>query len=902
MKKLVSLILAALMLAGVFAVAALAEESPFSDVKVKRWSYEAIKYAYDNKLMDGVGDGKFDPAGTMTRGMVVTVLWRMEEKPAVEFTEDFTDVKAGKYYSDAVIWAKNKDIVNGVSEGVFDPGGKITREQLATMLYRYADFKALDTRANGDLSKFPDADKAHSYAKAALTWATDKGLVSGVKSGGTDLLDPRGNATREQFATILMRFGNTDLEYPVVYNDPVIRSHYTEKEYPLVTDADIYVSPDGDDSAAGDLDHPVATFAHAVEMVRALKETVTDRSIVVAFKAGEYHEDNITMTAEDSGTKEHPVIYCGYGDGEAVITGGAIIRAERFEPVDEDKRGWFDPAAVDKIKKVNVGEILPSFNAKDVIFSEKGMIWLARFPNKFQDGTDKLMKGAGSTISESEIRISMPAMKRRILSRYHTIDGLKLYGYLTLGWYKDTLDVGGYTVDEETGDLDFYFSDLSQAYYGRLRYGEFPWQSYHASAFLNMTEDLDSDGEYWLDTDDLTLYVYDPHGSYTVPVRDRGIIMERCDHVTFRGLTVKAYKERLLDASDVAGLTLDRCSFAVCSSDAAVKVTGRTGICLDTAITGCEFSVFPGNAVRVEGGFDAGDPLTEDVSFLFDNNYVTRTSLTEWASSLDVSRCCAAVISHNVFENSSFIAIGSGVHNNVNNVIEYNVFKNLLLDNQDCGAFSFGNSQGDWGNKIRYNVFYPTVGDRYAIYLDDNEPAAEIYGNLFFGTTILIHDGRSNNIHDNVMVDSSVMTSLGGVSGALERFAATGDPEEIYGDGRANAFYTRWVSFFNKLDSDPATRQQYFDSFPELASFSLDVGRANDPSFVLYPRNYVRNNAFFSNKQQDVNAGDGYGVFEGNRCFKLSENPCFVNPSAGDYRIVEGSGFPDIEFEKIGRY
>ena len=257
---------------------------------------------------------------------------------------------------------------------------------------------------------------------------------------------------------------------------------------------------------------------------------------------------------------------------------------------------------------------------------------------------------------------------------------------------------------------------------------------------------------------------------------------------------------------------------------------------------------------------------------------------------------------YNEFENISHTAIGSGGHDNVNNVIEYNVFRNVLLANQDCGAFSFGNSQGDWGNKIRYNVFYPTVGDRYAIYLDDNEPAAEIYGNLFLGTTIVIHDGRSNVIRDNVLIDSSVMTSLGGVSGALERYAETGDPEEIFGDGRANAFYTRWVAFFDKLDSDPAVTQQYFTAFPELASFSLDVGKANDPSFVLYPRNYFRNNAFFSNKQQDVNAGDGYGVFEGNRCFKLSENPCFVNPSAGDYRIVEGCGFPDIRFENMGRY
>ncbi|MBR6290899.1 MAG: S-layer homology domain-containing protein, partial [Clostridia bacterium] len=97
MKKFISLILAALMLAGALAVSVTAEESPFSDVKETRWSCKAIKYAYDNKYMDGVGGGKFDPAGTMTRAMVVTVLYRMEKTPEVEFEAAFSDVKDGKY-------------------------------------------------------------------------------------------------------------------------------------------------------------------------------------------------------------------------------------------------------------------------------------------------------------------------------------------------------------------------------------------------------------------------------------------------------------------------------------------------------------------------------------------------------------------------------------------------------------------------------------------------------------------------------------------------------------------------------------------------------------------------------------------------------------------------------------
>ena len=207
MKKVISLILTALMLLGAVAAAA-ADGSPFTDVKTTRWSYDYVIYAYENGLMDGVGGGKFDPAGTMTRGMVVTVLWRMENSPAVEFENVFSDVKEGKYYSNAVIWAKNNSIVNGVSEGKFDPGGKITREQLATMLYRFAEYKGYSVAASGDLGKFPDGGKAHSYAKSALVWATSAGLIAGVKSGNADLLDPRGNATREQFATIIYRFCN----------------------------------------------------------------------------------------------------------------------------------------------------------------------------------------------------------------------------------------------------------------------------------------------------------------------------------------------------------------------------------------------------------------------------------------------------------------------------------------------------------------------------------------------------------------------------------------------------------------------------------------------------------------------------------------------------------------------
>ncbi len=902
MKRLFSLILAVLMLTGAAVTVVAAPGSPFSDVKESRWSYGAIKYVYDCKYMDGVGGGRFDPAGTMTRGMVVTVLYRMENSPEVAFENAFSDVKSGKYYSNAVIWAKNNDIVNGVSEGVFDPDGKITREQLAAMMYRFSEYKNYNPMKVGKIEKFPDGDKAHSYAKDPLSWATGVSLITGVKSGDTDLLDPRGNATREQFATILRRFDDT---YPVRYNDAVLQSHYTEKEYPLVDNADIYVATDGDDGNPGSFDKPIATFARAVEMVRVLKETVTDRSIVVAFKAGEYHEENVTMTAEDSGTKECPVIYCAYGDGEAVITGGAIIKAEQFEPVDEDKREWFDPEAVDQIKKVNVGEILPSFNAKDVIFSDDGVLWVARFPDKYEDGTDHLLLYAGSTVSQNQIRISNPTMKRRV-ERYHTLEGLQLYGYLTTGWYKDTLDTDGYTVDEETGDFDFWIPHPEQARLGDLRYKdtgiypEFPWWIYHESSFFNMSEDLNANGEYWVDPDTLTLYVYNPHGTYTLPVNERAITMSGCDYVTFRGLSVTAYRDKILTASGVVGLTLDRCKFSVSTSTMPMSIYGRGDVTFDTKVTDCTFNNFAGRVMEVSGGCGWGDMFSGRGNFLFDNNRVTNTNLVmEWNAALTVTGCDCAVISHNEFVDNSYMSITYG---GCNTIIEYNVFKHCVYNSQDCGVIYCGNSQGDWGNKIRYNLFYPILSEGHAVYLDDDEPAAEIYNNLFIDAGVCIHQGRSNNIHDNLFVHGGVSDVCGGVKEPINQYLETGDESVILN----NDFYVRWKTFLNTLAANPALQEQFFTAYPELATLTLDVTRAGEPEFVLFPRNYIRNNWQFRDKITDLNIDEddpvGYIIREGNVCYTLTENPCFVNPSAGDYRIVEGSGAPEIHFEQMGRH
>ena len=178
-----------------------AVDSSFQDVSDNAWYYDAVNYAVRHGLMNGVGNGNFAPDSPMTRAMLVTVLWRYENSPK-EGTNTFSDVPAGQWYTDAVAWAAANGIVGGVGGGKFDPNGNITREQMAAILYRYAQKKGFDTSAKGNLSKFPDAGKVSDWAKDAIAWAVGEGII-----GGSDgKLLPQGNATRAQVSTILMRF------------------------------------------------------------------------------------------------------------------------------------------------------------------------------------------------------------------------------------------------------------------------------------------------------------------------------------------------------------------------------------------------------------------------------------------------------------------------------------------------------------------------------------------------------------------------------------------------------------------------------------------------------------------------------------------------------------------------
>ena len=175
---------------------------PFTDVSTSDWFYDDVAFVYKNGLFSGTDSRSFSPNASMTRAMLVTVLYRLEGEPTVTGRSSFTDVRSGAYYEKAVIWAAANGIVTGTDSTSFSPDAKVTREQLAAILYRYAQYRKLDTDASAKLNSFTDAGSVSAYASEALGWAVSEGLINGASGK----LMPKGDATRAQVAAILHRF------------------------------------------------------------------------------------------------------------------------------------------------------------------------------------------------------------------------------------------------------------------------------------------------------------------------------------------------------------------------------------------------------------------------------------------------------------------------------------------------------------------------------------------------------------------------------------------------------------------------------------------------------------------------------------------------------------------------
>ena len=900
MRKALSLLIAVIMITAAAAAAVPASTArAFSDVEDGRWSAGSIEYAVKSGYMQGVEDDRFDPEGALTRAMAATVLWRREGEPAPAEESGFSDVPVSEWYADAVAWAKEVGVVKGLTETAFGPDEFITREQLCTMLYRLSSAAPVSVPERADLSPFADGDTASGWAAEPLGWAVEAGLIRGTDGGR---LAPDGFATREQFAAIIERY---DGSFKLEYNEPMIRSRYTEPEYPPVDDADYYVSTTGSDENDGSFDHPFATWERARDEVRALDKTGRD-GITVAFFAGNYGPLSIELTKEDSGTAECPVTYCKYGDGDVVFDNGFTVTEDEFVPLDAEDGVLFKERFRGEIKKADISDRLIGYDpVSTLILSDDGMCTLARFPNVYDDGSDQLIRGA-ETVDDNHIVIKSALYKNRIKD-YRTTDGLILYGYITLGWFKDFIPTDGYEKDPDTGDYIFYIPHPEDTRGGHLRYEDWFATGYYQFSIVNISEELDSEGEYWIDPDTLTMYVYSPKGSYNFCGGDSNMVrMKGTEYITFKGLDFRNSNKTIINATDhPRGFTIELCRFSGCTEENMNVIDARKkGVPLDLTVRNCEFSLSAGRALYI-WGINKEDLFGTGTGVVVDNNLFTLTSLKIGLVAALAVKSSAPLVTHNEFIRCYWQCIDFGKA--VNMLCEYNVFDQACCNGDDTAAMGKWYEIEACGNVIRYNLFMNITGGtggRFSIYLDDGAVGADVVNNLFYNVavTTMSHRGRYVSFCDNVVVK--------GPGGCNYDTGDTQFTEEAMAAGDLEAFdsygpYQIWVKAFEYFDSHPSIKAQAMEYWPGLFEITTDLSRWNERAFCLNESLVITGNRWIRTSGETAEYSETlmkYSTIEDNIGYKLDENPLFVNPTLGDYRIRSGVDFPDIRFEYMGRY
>ncbi len=919
MKKILSVIFAMIMtLSCITAISA--ASSGFSDVGADRWSASAIKYAVDRGYMNGVGDGKFDPTGSLTRAMVATVLWRREGAPAPTAPSGFVDVPAGAWYADAVAWAKQTGVVNGMTETTFAPNAFITREQLATMLFRFSSTAPVSVPERADLTPFADDEKTSAWARESLEWAVEAGLINGTD--GNRLL-PSGNATREQFAAIIERYDDT---FILAYNDPVLFSHYTEPEYPLVDDADFYVAVDGDDTANGSFAHPFRTWERARDAVRTLDKTGRD-GVKVAFFAGDYGPLSIELTAEDSGTPDCPVTYCRYGDGDVTFSGGVTFDADDMLPLTDAEKNYFNPSKADRIRRIDLDDLLDVVPAPDefVLFDEDTFCVEARLPNKYEDGTDAFLFAAESN-DDTSLKVTN-AVAANKLARYteKAFETLKIYGYVVRGYRKDTFRVSGYDADSGILSIENWY----EAEGGRMRSG---WKGVTGLGIeiclTNAPYELDYAHEYWIDPAENVLYVYDPQGKYEIPLgsgekkvldmnylvsigldelaEEHSCMIEAHDvgFVTFRGLSFENAEGEFIYASHSEEIVLDGCSFHDSTGHFQVMFDYCRGERMVPKIVNCDFDRSFGAAVIIHDSASGPDRYERRVDALIDNCRVASANLTfDVYGAVIFDDAGGGTVSHCLFEKCSRCAVT--YTNSFDVLIEYNDFAGAMYNSQDGGIiYSWGNQDGNC--EIRYNLFRPMreaagVG-RLVLYADDGECGTEMYSNLIFDGLSLVFAGagRDNRFSDNAAIHRLLIS----VQSYTAMFKELG--EGAHAQWPIYYHDARWAKVREYCGTVPGYAEALEGRRPGILSLSFDPADVAERNFYLAPANEIRGNVFVNENSDlsirlDYDSADYCDVGD-NAAFSYGENPIFVNPTRGDYRIRDGVDFPDYHFELIGRY
>lgn len=710
--------------------------------------------------------------------------------------------------------------------------------------------------------------------------------------------------------------------------DPVGFGVFTKEELQPVKNADLYVSPDGDDGNDGSFDRPLATVGKARDLVRKM-----DRSgrsgITVAVKEGDYPVRQIAFTEEDGGTAGCPVTYRAYGDGEVCLNGGATLAPSDFTAVTDEavlNRLTEDAArnvvcadltklgltADDWGKLYSVGGYsTASHYDGDTVGPVPCVLYfngvpqtVARYPDSgFLTVEGIVREGEGlensksnhsqredwATLCNPETTIFTIDRKTadRIAS-YASLDNVWLWTALMYNWADSTSPLKNFDHEART---------VEPAYVSN--YGAVPGSTYY---IFNVIEELDSPGEWYLDRDTGMLYLWpdapveDAQISLSLSTEDI-VTVTAAQYLRLEGLCVKGTRGGgfNINSSDV---TISNCSVSGISG-VGISVDGYRN-----TVTGCELSHIGGAGVSVTGGeretLTPGENMVENC-LIHDFSEVAVTA-GAGVSLYGVGNVCA----HNEFYNAPQQAIFYGGNNNV---IEYNLMHDVALLSDDCSAVYAGRRWDCGGSVVRYNAMYD-LGDEdhrpNGIYWDDGMSGQTAYGNLIVNCKqngFLLGGGRDLNVWGNILINCETPLCY---------------------DDRARDGALHEDSWFKhsmegadmqqNLEAMPWRGEIWQSAYPYAAGWTLDYTDTENPDFVPNPANSrVTGNLIVQYAGSPGRFDDSVLVFSdisGNAVYQMNAmKKLFTDPENGDYTLRgdapvfdEIPEFEQIPISEIGRY
>ncbi len=728
-------------------------------------------------------------------------------------------------------------------------------------------------------------------------------------------------------------------------------------EYEGVEKADFYVSPDGDDKNDGSLEKPFKTIEKARDAVRVLDKT-GKTEVVVGIMAGEYRTAGIKFTAEDSGTKDCPIRYCKYGEGEVVINGGVSLNAEDFTAVtDEAMLSRLNDDAKKNVLCVNLSEKYGltkedygrihaigcnqtsskydgDFNFRDYsnetftkeriqtgdftgpIFSEifvnGNRMHLAQYPDVAEDYlyTGELVKqGDGLENSghsadetwyerrnhESDVFKMDEALAEKLKS-WKTLDDVWMYGWLAVEFADESSLIG---------EVDYENMTISPKFV--VYYGAKADRPYY---FFNIFEELTEPGEFYLDRENAVLYIYPTEDMANASIdmtlaTDSLFTFDNADYISLEGLTLQNSR------ADAITLTGNGNEIKYCD----IEYIGKNAIVArgnNNFINYTEIAHIGVSAILMWDNSDAatltpGNNRVEN-NLVHDCGEVSSDGLGMRIVGL------GSVCAHNELYNIAYDGIAI---EGQKNIVEYNLIHDVMQNASD-GAGIYTN--GGWTNRdnvIRYNYIYnlgstmkkggKTIEHRGdGLYVDDNTPDTVFYGNIVVNAPkngILIGSGRENNVRNNIFVNSE--TAIRYDNRSREGILNDG----WFSDSREGGM--RW----RLLEASPWQTELWQKEFPEMQEYSTDFNDIDKPEFIPNPSNsIVSENIIVSQSKKsigdiadDVYRFSGDGIKNNLVLSKLEMNKVFTDAANGDYSIKdiealqdEVPGFEQIPIAEIG--